>query len=217
MTKFSSFLIIVLLAGVLLSGCRGNTQPTESSSTGATTMPSTQTTPTQTTQPTQGTSAGTATTQAAQILNNIWQTFGENERFAAYGGAIENSVSDAPGDLDIQNAEELTTRYLLPENSLQEVTEGASLVHMMNSNIFTGVVVKLSEDAAAEDLAKDWRDAIQGNRWICGMPDRVLLADVDGQHLLMAFASKDILTTFQNKLAAQYPQARILYNEAVVS
>ena len=105
----------------------------------------------------------------------------------------------------------------VPENSLQEVTEGASLVHMMNSNIFTGVVFKLSEDAAAEDLAKDWRDAIQGNRWICGMPDRLILADVDGQHILMVFASKDILTTFENKLTSQYPQARILYNEAVVS
>ena len=217
MTKFLSFLIMILMASVLLSGCRGNTQPTESSSTGGTTLPSTQTTPTQTTQSTQGTPAGTANTQSAQILNNIWQAFAEDERFAAYGGAIENSVTDAPGDLDMQNTEELTTRYLLPENSLQEVTEGASLVHMMNSNIFTGVVVKLSADAAAEDLAKAWRDTIQGNRWICGMPDRLLLADVDGQHLLMVFASKDIMTTFENKLTGQYPQARILYNEAVVS
>lgn len=217
MTKILSFLMIILLTGMMLSGCRGNIQPTESSSTGGTTLPSTQTTPTQTTQSTEGMPAGTATTQSAQILNSIWQTYGENERFAAYGGAIENSVSDAPGDLDMQNTEELTTRYLLPESSLQEITEGASLVHMMNSNIFTGVVFKLSEDASAEDLAKDWRDTIQGNQWICGMPDRLLLADVDGQHLLMVFASKDILTTFQDKLTGQYPQARILYNEAVVS
>lgn len=217
MTKILSFLMIILLTGMMLSGCRGNTQPTESSSTGGTTLPSTQTTPTQTTQSTEGTPAGTATTQSAQILNSIWRTYGENERFAAYGGAIENSVTDAPGDLDVQNTEELTTRYLLPESSLQEVIEGASLVHMMNSNIFTGVVFKLSENASAEDLAKDWRDAIQGNQWICGMPDRLLLADVDGQHLLMVFASKDILTTFQDKLTGQYAQARILYNEAVVS
>ena len=181
-------------------------------------MPSTHTTPTQTTtQSTQSVPSGTATTQAAQILNSIWERFADDERFAAYGGTVENAVSDAPGDLDMQNTEELTTHYLLPENNLREVTEGASLVHMMNSNIFTAAVVKLSEDASAEDLAKDWRDTIQGNRWICGMPDRLILADVDGQHLLMAFASKDILTTFQDKLTAQYPQARILYNEAVVS
>ncbi len=211
----SFFLILTVLAAMLLSGCRGNTQEPASSGTQST-APSTQTT-SPSAQMNSSEPLGAAVTRSAKILSTVWQAFGEDQRFSVYGGAIENAVDNGPGDLDITDTEELTTRYLLPENRLEAVKEGASLVHMMNSNIFTGVVFCLTDSGTVETLAKQWRDTIQGNRWICGMPDRLLLASVDSEHLLMAFGSKEILTVFQEKLSAQYPQTRILYQEPVVS
>ena len=156
-------IIAILLASVmmltLMAGCTGgapveNTEPTQE--TTAPTQAPTQPTQT-TTEPTQPL-MGTAESSSARLLAKIWTEYGEDERFATYGGTVEHSVSDAPGDLDMSNTEELTTRYLLPEDQLSQVKEGASLVHMMNNNIFTGVVWKLAEGADIQTLSKAVRD-----------------------------------------------------------
>lgn len=209
-------ILMALLVSALLSGCRfggGNdTTGTTTPSTEAT-QPSTQ----PSTQPTDGTQpSGGGQTEAAQLLTKIWEAFGEGERFAAYGGTVEHSVSDAPGDLDMSNTEELTTRYLLPEDQLSQVKEGASLVHMMNNNIFTGVVWKLSEGADIQTLSKAVRDNFRKTQWICGQPEHMLMADING-HLLMAYGAADVIATFQGHMTEVLPEAKILANEAVTA
>lgn len=213
MKKFALILAAAMLFGILAAGCRRN-DPQEPESTGAVEdiLPSVN--QTETTGSTDPTQTGTKT-QAGQILGNIWAQYGDEERFAVYGGAVENSVADAPGDLDMENEEELMSRYLLPEGVLVDVSEGASLVHLMNNNIFTAVAVKTAR--SPKETAKAWRDSVQQNRWICGQPDRLLMADVDGDHLLLAFGSEDAMNTFKTKLESAYPQAQILYHEAIVA
>ncbi|MBQ6996879.1 MAG: hypothetical protein IJN60_00700 [Oscillospiraceae bacterium] len=214
--------IAVILASVmmlsLMAGCTpGGTEPTETTmptqeSTGATQAPTQPTTePTQAPEP-----VGTVDTTAAQILGKIWTQYGESERFASYGGTVEHSVSDAPGDLDMTNTEEIITKYLLPADQLSNVENGASLVHLMNSNIFTAAAFKLKEGAAAKDVAKALRDNIQKTQWLCGQPDHMLVAEVEG-HLVMAFAAKENMDTFKQKMSTAYAEAKILYDEAVTA
>ena len=212
MKVFALFLSCVMLLG-LLSGCRSNVPqendghivPTDDS-TGATIM-------TELTVPTMP--AGMAESDSAKILQRIWDQYPQEERFATYGGAVEQSVADAPGDLDMSVTEELTTRYLLPEDQLQMVEEGASLVHLMNNNIFTAVVFRVKE--SPENLAKSWRSGIQATRWICGQPDRMIMAQPVEGYLLMAFGSQDAMTAFKIHLTAAFPAANILYEEAIVA
>lgn len=213
---FLLLLIVTLLLS--LAGCR-RANPTD-------TTPSTQPT-TEPTVPTAGhTQAptdnivvpqGSAKTESARILANIWGTYADDERFAVYGGAVENSIADGPGDLDMTNTEELTTRYLLPEAQLSSVDEGASLVHLMNNNIFTGVVFHLVDAADTETVAKALRDNVQNNQWICGQPDQLLIADLDDDHLLMVFGSADAVDTFRGKLTGVYADADMLYDEAILA
>lgn len=157
---------------------------------------------------------GTATSTSAQILTKIWAEYAENERFAAYGGTVEHSINDAPGDLDMTNAEEITSKYLLPEDQLASVQSGASLVHLMNNNIFTAAVFALKEGTDVRNAAKALRDNIQKTQWICGQPDLMMVAQVDG-HLLMAFGAKDSMEIFRQKLKAVYPDTTVIYDEAV--
>lgn len=209
MQKVKILCLIPLCAALLLCGCRANV-PQE---TNGSIVPPSSDEPTGTIndnlQPVQS--------NAVAILEQIWGQFSQEERFACYGGSIEHAVNDAPGSLELDNIEELASKYLFPGAMLQDVKEAASLVHMMNSNIFTAMVVRLSSDGDMEMLYKQWRDAIQNNRWICGQPDRLILAQIDGDSLLMSFGSKDIMTQLQQKLAAAYPNAAVLYNEAIVS
>ena len=219
MRKFSMILICILVLSMVLSGCRRNVPADNDGSitTSPTTMPTTVTTVPPSTQPsTQPTGAVTELGSTA-VLGKIWSLFGEDEKFSVYGGTVENAVMDAPGPLNMENTEELTTTYLIPQDQLANVTEASSVVHMMNSNIFTAVAVKLAEGGDRQALCEGWRNAIQRNQWICGQPDRMLLADVDGEHILMAFGSNDAMTLFETKLAAAHTDSKVLYNEAVVS
>lgn len=212
MKVFALFLSCVMLLG-MFAGCRSNVPqetdghivPTDDS-TGATIM-------TELTVPTMP--MGMAESDSAKVLQKIWDQYPQNERFAAYGGGVEQSVADGPGDLDMKMTEELTSRYLLPEDQLQMVEEGASLVHLMNNNIFTAVVFKVKENP--ETLAKSWRTSIQGTRWICGQPDRLVMAQPVEGMLLMAFGSQDAMTSFRSYLIAAFPAAHIVYEEAIVA
>lgn len=212
MKKIAILLTVALLMSLVFTGCRSS-QPEDT--TGSTVPSITQTQPSGTTQ-TQPSGVQGDVSGSRQILEDIWAKYAENERFAVYGGTVDNSVSDGPGDLDMTNVEELTTAYLLPREQVESVEEGASMVHMMNNNIFTSAVFKLTATADEKTLVEAWRDNIQQNRWICGQPDRLLMVKVDDSHILMAFGSNEAMTTFQGKVSAIYADAQTLYDGAVV-
>jgi hypothetical protein len=149
------------------------------------------------------------------VLGKIWGLYGDDDRFAVFGGSMENPVNDAPGALDLSNAEEIFSKYLLPEAQIANVTEAASLMHMMNGNIFTAAVVTLGAGADGEALVKAWREAIRQNRWICGQPDKMLMYRI-GDHVLMAFGNADAMDVFEAKTVEAFPDGNLLYKEAVV-
>ena len=218
MKNLIAILLTMVMILSLMAGCTGgntgNTQPSTTptqESTQATTQPTEATTA-----PTEAVVLGTANTSSAQLLAKIWAQFGEGERFASYGGTVEHSAEDAPGDLDMTNTDELTNKYLLPQAQLESVESGASLVHYMNSNIFTAAAFKLREGADVRSVAKALRDNIQKTHWLCGRPDHLLVAEVDG-HLVMAFAAKENMDVFRAKMNKVYTGASILYDEAVTA
>ena len=217
MKRIVVILLCALLVG-MLAGCRSNVPQETDGSIVPTDSQAPSSAPTQQSEFTEPSmQSGTADTGSAQILQKIWDSYAEDERFAVFGGSVEMSVSDGPGDLDISAVEELTTRYLLPQDKLNMVTEGASLVHLMNNNIFTAVVIRLADSGQIRDFADSWRAGIRDNRWICGQPDRLLLAQPDKDEILMVFAGQDAMTVVEGKLAAAYPESQTLYKEAIVA
>ncbi len=211
------YMALILLLGLFLTGCRSNI-PQETD--GLITTEDTQFSEEESSEPIQTDTLleqGTADTESARILQQIWDGYPEEERFSVYGGRVDLAVTDGPGDLDITGTDELTTRYLLPEAQLGKVTEGASLCHLMNSNIFTSAVFRLAESSEARDFADSWREAIRENLWICGQPDRLLLAQVDENHILMAFGSQELMPAFEQRLLEVRPDSQVLYKEAIVA
>lgn len=206
MKPLFSFILAILLTCCLLVGCTVSVSPSVPPLTTVTT----------TTAPA-GTTAGTAQTQCAQILEAVWQRYEPEERFSAYGGSIEHAVEDNPGDLAPDNIEELTTRYLIPQDRVGEIAEAASLVHLMNSNIFTAVAVRLSDGGEIQSFAGAWRDALQKNRWICGSPDRILIVQLEENFLVTVFASEDNVYAFHGKLASAFPNAVVLFEEPILA
>ena len=207
MKKIVSLALVAVLA-LSLVAC-GTGKPAE------TTAPETTVVPETTVAPEAETQAPTASTGALAVLENIWNKYGEGEKFAVIGGNIEAPVDGAPGNYDMAYAENLTWNLLIPESEIANVAEAATMIHMMNANTFTCGAVRLAEGADVEAFANTMRDAIQNNQWMCGFPENLTIAVIDGEYVLIAFGVNDAMTPFKAHLAQAYADAEILFNEAI--
>ena len=156
-----------------------------------------------------------APASALEVMENIWANYGDNEKFPVIGGNMESPVDGAPGNYDMTYAENLTYNLLIPADQLANVDEAATMIHMMNANNFTGGVVHLVDGADVNAFASTMRDTIQANQWMCGFPETLVIASFGGNYVLVSFGINDAMTPFQTHLGTAYPDAQILYNEAI--
>ena len=152
---------------------------------------------------------------ALEVLENIWADYSDDEKFAVIGGNMESPVDGAPGNYDMAYAENMPYNLLIPADQLTNITEAASMIHMMNANNFTSGVFHLAEGVAAADFAATMQSAVQNNQWICGFPETLVIAVIGGEYVLVSFGVNDAMDPFQTHLSAAYPDAEILYNEAI--
>ena len=167
------------------------------------------------TKPAPETTVPAVETSALEIMENVWAKYAEDEKFAVIGGNMESPVDGAPGNYDMAYAENLTYNLLVPADQLTNVDEAATMIHMMNANTFTSGVVHLTEGTDVAAFAQVMRDAIQGNMWMCGFPETMLVASIYGEYVVIAFGVNDAMNPFMTHFAEAYPEAEILFNEAV--
>jgi len=171
------------------------------------------------------TTAGTTEAQghnpgsSLEILENVWAAYAEDEKFAVIGGSIDPETGNAanmegPGNYDMAQAENLTYNLLIPADQLANVDEAATMIHMMNANTFTGGVVHLTDGADVEAFVDALRTAIQGNQWMCGFPDKLVIGTI-GNYVLVAFGLNDAMDPFQEHLGTVYSGIQIAYDEVI--
>ena len=156
-----------------------------------------------------------APASALEVLENIWALYGDEEKFAVIGGNMEAGIMDKPGNYDMAYAENLSWNLLIPEAQVASVDEAASMIHMMNANTFTSGVVHLKEGTDVNAFATAMKDAILGNQWMCGFPERMVITGFGGNYVLIAFGVNDAMTPFCTNLATAYPTAQTLFDEPI--
>jgi len=152
---------------------------------------------------------------ALEILENIWAKYGEAEKFYIMGGNAENAVMDAPGAYDMAAAEELTYVLQVPADQLANIDGAATMMHAMNANSFTGGVMHMTKGADAKAFAAAMKDAVLNAQWMCGFPEKLVVAVVGAEYVLVAYGLNDFMTPFQTHLAAAYADAEVLYVEDI--
>ena len=150
-----------------------------------------------------------------EVLEKIWNLYGDAEKFPVMGGNPEGGVMDAPANWDLAYAEGLTSFLQLSAEDVAKIDEAATLIHMMNSNNFTGAVLHLAESEDAAAFAATAKDAVVNGQWLCGSPEKVVVADMGGNYLLIALGINDAMGPFEAKLAEAYPEVNVLYNETI--
>ena len=151
---------------------------------------------------------------ALEILETVWADYSEDEKFPIIGGSMEAPVDNAPGGFDLAD-EGINYLLLVPAEQTGNITEAASMIHMMNTNTFTCAAFKLAEGVSAADFGAAMKDAIQNNQWMCGFPDRLLISSLGGAYVVVAFGVNDAMNPFQTHLAEAFAGATILYNEPI--
>lgn len=147
---------------------------------------------------------------ALEVLSGVVKVYGENELFAMYGGDQENAVMDAPGKFDISKTEELENVLGIPADQISNIEDAASMVHMMNANTFTGGVYRLKEGADMDAFADSAADCILAKQWICGQPDTLVIINVDGRYVIVAYGEAEIMEIFKNNALKALDGAQVM-------
>ena len=155
-----------------------------------------------------------AVDDALTILNAIWNTYSDEEKFPAAGGDSEHAVDGAPGSFDVSNADSLNYQLTFPTDDASLIDSAASLVHMMNMNTFTCGAFHVADANNVAKLADDLRTTIQAKRWMCGFPDKLVIVTV-GQSVLSVYGNEELVNTFRDKLLTSYSAATAVYDEAI--
>ena len=153
---------------------------------------------------------------ALDILNQVWDAYGEEERFPAAGGDAEHMVTDAPAEFAPSDAAALQTVLYVPEEEAEQIEETAVLMHMMNANTFTGAAFRLQDGTDREAFAEALQTSIENAQWICGFPDQLVITTVGEDYLVSVFGSEELLTVFQEKLTAEFESAEVFCDEMLI-
>ena len=150
---------------------------------------------------------------ATAVLRAAWGKYADDQKFFAMGGDYENLVDGSAGNVPA-TSEFLTGSLLVPAEQAANVAEAGSLLHAMNANTFTGAAYKLVEGADETAFVTALQTAIQGNQWMCGFPETLLVVKADGI-LVVAFGNGEIVANFLTNLTAAYAEAEVVINEPI--
>ena len=206
MKKIIAMLLAVMLVASM-AACGNNAAEATVATTEATT-PATESTAAD------NTAEDVVPASALEVLETVWNSYADDDKFAVFGGnQNENAVMDAPGAFDVADTEGLTYLLLVPEDQIANIDGAASMVHLMNGNNFTCGVFHVTGDVQA--FAAAMKAAINGNRWMCGMPEQMFITVIGGEYVLVSYGVGDAMNPFQAKVAAAYPGAKQFCAEAL--
>lgn len=147
-------------------------------------------------------------TSAVEILQKSWDLMAEDNKFPVFGGSIENSVDGAAGEVKIDDANMLTNTLLVPEDVQKVTVEAASLVHMMNTNTFTGATIKV-DGMDADEAADKVLDSFMSTAFVCGVPEKITIV-VYGDYITYAYGETDLVDSFIDCYNANYVATKVI-------
>lgn len=166
-------------------------------------------------EPENGAGAASKYKSALDVLTTVADAYTEDQKFPMAGGDSENMSTEGPAAFDISKTEELTTSLTLPESEIKHIDDAASLVHMMNANIFTGAAYHLTDDADMKDFSKAVEESVLSKQWICGMPDTLVILKADDEYVVTAYGEAEIMETFKENAEASLDGSEVILETSV--
>ena len=222
------FAMILCLVMVLsLVACGETPETTEATATEPTTTTEEPTTTTEATEEvtTESTTEATeevilgSATDAVEVLKAVMNGYntthaGTDFELHVVGGGYENSNWEGPDVVPAADTAYMGDVLLVPEAELANIEATASAMHSMMINNFCAGAYNLVEGADVAAFATAMQAAIQGNQWVCGFPEQLVIADVGGC-VIVVYGNGQIVEKFSTAISETYPSTTVLVNEAI--
>jgi hypothetical protein len=159
---------------------------------------------------------------ALALLNKVWASYGESEKFPASGGDEANVNFEGPGKFAVDNGEMLDGVLGLPASLAGKVDDAASLIHAMNANTFTCGVFRFKNAGDAAASASAIKENILSRRWMCGFPDTMLIMSAPGGYIIAVWGidndseGEKTVSTFKNKVLSAISGSAVIAEEPIV-
>ena len=157
-----------------------------------------------------------APASALELLETVWNSYSDDEKFPAAGGdySEENMRDGAPGNFSMDDADLLDSSLGFPAAEAGKIDDAASLVHMMNLNTFTCGAFHAANAEDVSSIVEDIHAEISGKHWMCGFPDKMLIA-TSGNLIVSVYGDEELVNTFRDKLLAVDSSFTAAYDEAI--
>ncbi len=153
---------------------------------------------------------------ALELLNTVWASYSEDEKFPAAGGDYDeaNMTDGAPGRFGVADGDTLEFSLTFPAADAGKLSDAASLVHMMNLNTFTAGAFHITDASDVDGIVSDLKDNVMARQWMCGFPDKLVIATL-GNYVVSCYGAEDLVDTFRDKLTAAYADAAVVCDEPI--
>ncbi|MBQ3518432.1 MAG: hypothetical protein IJA31_03835 [Clostridia bacterium] len=152
---------------------------------------------------------------AVAALSAVWnEVVADEALIAAFGATSSEEIAGyfmAPAAFDMSDLESVSATFQISADNAANVEEIAYVMHMMNANNLTAAAYVLAEGTDSVDFANSLKDDIAAAQWICGAPEQVVIAEVEGA-VIAAFGGADVITAFNTVLAAN---GTVLVNDMI--
>lgn len=148
---------------------------------------------------------------ALELLETIWSKYPTADKFPATGGSEEHMKDGGPGKFDVSDAEALDFELGFPKAQASEISDAASLMHMLNQNNFSCGVYRAKSAGNAEALAGKIKEHILARQWLCGFPEKLVILTV-GDYVVSVFGIAELTDAFTAKLSAEYNSVKQLFD-----
>jgi len=162
-----------------------------------------------------GNNAEAAYDSAEAVLTAVWDAYDDGEKFPIMGGDPANVTMDAPAVHSLGDTDSLTVNFCIPADLIASVDDAASLMHAMNANTLSAIAVHLADGTDVDAAISAISSEIEGKQWMCGFPDKYIIAKIPGNYLLVAYGVNDAIVPFQDKVSANVEGQEIVADKAL--
>lgn len=143
------------------------------------------------------------------LLGAVYNTYSEEDKLPVCGGNGENGNPEGPGAFTLDNGEEFETVTGFPADYIENVSDAATMMHLMNANNLTAAAFKFDGDTNA--MIDAYTKSIDDKSWLCGAPETFVLMKADG-YIISVFGENGMVDSF-----VKYTEGLIENTEVVVN
>lgn len=152
----------------------------------------------------------------SEVINSAWALFSEDEKFPVAGGDFSSGeLYEEAAPFSLDNPAELDRLTGFPAAEISKIDSAASMIHMMNTNTFSAGAFHVTAGTDMDALCQSIKDNVLSRRWMCGFPDKVIVAKV-GDYIVCAYGLNETVDPFVAHLSEAYSFTTIAFDEKIL-